>query len=124
MYYHGRDVPRDYKESVKWFTMAAEQGNGKAQLYMGDIYHKGKGVIEDRVEAYKWFLLAGMYAPEATLEISSATAADRREGLRKYHEIFNPIPLRADQIAEAERRAQAEVDRISKVNAEREKSND
>ena len=26
MYYNGEGVPQDYKEAVKWYTKAAEQG--------------------------------------------------------------------------------------------------
>ena len=31
MYYDGQGVPQDYKEAVKWYTLAAEQGDATAQ---------------------------------------------------------------------------------------------
>ena len=46
-----------FSEMIK----AAEQGDDKAQFYLGMRYYKGEGVLEDIVEAYKWFLLAGFY---------------------------------------------------------------
>ncbi len=60
MYYDGKGVPQDYKEAVKWFTMAAEQGHAYAQLYLGRIHYNGDGVPQDYTEAYKWVLLAQM----------------------------------------------------------------
>ena len=57
-YANGKDVPRDYKEAVKWVRMAAEQGNAKAQYTMALCYAKGVGVPQDYKEAAKWVRLA------------------------------------------------------------------
>ena len=35
MYYKGEGVIKDYKEAVKWFTKAAEQGFAMAQFTLG-----------------------------------------------------------------------------------------
>ena len=32
IYYNGRGVPQDYKEAVKWYQLAGEQGNAEAQI--------------------------------------------------------------------------------------------
>jgi len=58
MYYIGDGVPKDKKEAVKWFRLAAEQGHAYAQYRLGNMYDKGRGVPEDDKEAMKWFRLA------------------------------------------------------------------
>ncbi len=42
-------------EAVKWFRLAAEQGNANAQQNFGFMYLEGRGVPQDFVEAMKWF---------------------------------------------------------------------
>jgi tetratricopeptide (TPR) repeat protein len=46
----------NYTEAVKWYSKAAEQGDAKAQLYLGDCYLFSKGVKCDTTEATKWYL--------------------------------------------------------------------
>ena len=38
----------DYKEAVKWYRLAAEQGDAKAQYYLGAMYDEGLGVPRDK----------------------------------------------------------------------------
>ena len=45
----------DHVEQNKWFRAAAEQGNSKAQLNLGNSYRYGYGVAKDPVEAAKWY---------------------------------------------------------------------
>ncbi|WP_373874001.1 tetratricopeptide repeat protein, partial [Aeromonas caviae] len=54
MYYDGRGVPQDYKQSVMWFRKAAEQGDMDAQYNLGHMYHGGRGVPQDYKQAYAW----------------------------------------------------------------------
>lgn len=49
---------QNYVEAVKWYTLAAEQGNAEAQLKLGEFYYKGQDVPKDNFEAIKWFRLA------------------------------------------------------------------
>ena len=56
MYQNGQGVPQDYKEAVKWYLKAAEQGNAIAQNHLGVMYDQGKGVTQDYKEAAKWYL--------------------------------------------------------------------
>jgi len=44
----------DRKESVKWYTMAAEQGHVEAQFWLGVCYRQGEGVDRDDREGVKW----------------------------------------------------------------------
>lgn len=58
-YHHGiLDVPQDYAKAMKWYQLAAEQGNDSAQTNIGSFYYFGHGVPQDYGEAGKWFRLA------------------------------------------------------------------
>ena len=58
MYLEGRGVPQDYQTAVKWYTLAAEQGNAGAQYNLGLMYLEGRGVPQDYQTAVKWYTLA------------------------------------------------------------------
>ena len=58
MYDTGRGVPQNDAEAARWYRMAAEQGNAKAQLNLGQMYNIGKGVPKDVVETARLFRLA------------------------------------------------------------------
>ena len=58
MYYHGQGVTKDSKEANKWYRLAAEQGNTKAQTNLGVSYLVGKGVPQDSEAARKWMKLS------------------------------------------------------------------
>jgi TPR repeat protein len=55
MYGQGEGVAQDYKEAVKWYRKAAEQGVVDGQYNLGWMYDKGKGVVQDYKEAVKWY---------------------------------------------------------------------
>ena len=44
MYANGRGVPQDYAEAVKWYRLAADQGDAEAQHNLGVMYASGEGV--------------------------------------------------------------------------------
>jgi TPR repeat protein len=43
---------------VRWYRLAAEQGNARAQSSLGAMYATGEGVPRDDVEAVRWSRLA------------------------------------------------------------------
>ena len=43
---------------MKWYTLAAEQGNADAQYNLGVMYDNGRGVPQDDKTAVKWYRLA------------------------------------------------------------------
>ena len=45
-------------EAVRWYRLAAEQGEEGAQAALGDAFRYGSGVDQDYVEAVRWFRLA------------------------------------------------------------------
>ena len=51
-------IPQDYKEAVKWYRLAADQGYASAQFLLGTMYFNGQGVPQDYKEAVKWYRLA------------------------------------------------------------------
>ena len=48
----------DYKEAVKWYRLAAEQGFAKGQNNLAVMYEKGHGVKQDYKKAAEWYHLA------------------------------------------------------------------
>ena len=58
MYDKGKGVPKDVKLTVKWYTLAAKQGDVDAQYSLGGTDDFGQGVPEDDKEAAKWYRLA------------------------------------------------------------------
>jgi len=65
-YATGEDVPQDYSEAVRWFSLAAEQGHVVAQATLGAYYWAGRGVPQDLVKAYLWSVLAQAGGDEAS----------------------------------------------------------
>ena len=45
-------------KAVRWYRLAAEQGNAEAQSKLGAMYYLGDGVPEDDAEAVRWFQMA------------------------------------------------------------------
>src|SRR6267142_2826426 len=64
LYEDGQGVPRDYVEALKWYRMAAEQGDTWAQLAVGRFYEEGYGVRQDDEEACFCFSLAAGRSPD------------------------------------------------------------
>ena len=65
-YATGDDVPQDYAEAVRWFSMAAEQGHVVSQATLGAYYWAGRGVPQDQIKAYFWSVLAQAGGDEAS----------------------------------------------------------
>ncbi len=65
-YKYGRlGVPQDHAASIKWFRMAAEQGEADAQFNLARIYDKTQGIYrrgraapQDDAESFKWYRLS------------------------------------------------------------------
>jgi len=57
-YATGEDIPQDYVEALRWFTLAAEQGHVGAQATLGAYYWSGRGAPQDLSKAYFWAVLA------------------------------------------------------------------
>jgi TPR repeat protein len=58
IYYEGRGVTQDFAEAMKWFWLAAAQGQAEAQLNLGSMYGRGQGDPKDYAQAHMWSNLA------------------------------------------------------------------
>ena len=56
------------RPAVRWFHLAAEQGDADAQYDLGLRYSNGEGVLKDSVLAHMWFNIAGANGNEAARE--------------------------------------------------------
>ncbi|MEO8683504.1 MAG: tetratricopeptide repeat protein [Devosia sp.] len=54
----GEGVEADPEAAVKWYLLAAEQGNAEAQRNLGGLYGSGRGVAQNDAEAKRWFRAA------------------------------------------------------------------
>ena len=90
MYESGLFVPQDYKTAVKWFTLAAEQGDAPAQRNLGVMYGLGQGVPQDYVYDHIWGNIAASNGDENGSKLRDAVAKE----------------MTADQIEKAEQLAQ------------------
>jgi len=55
---NGRGVPQDYLEAARWYQLAADQGNARAQDNLGVRHVLGDGVPQDDVQAVRLYRLA------------------------------------------------------------------
>jgi len=95
MYKYGLGVERDYGEAVRWFRLAAGQGNEGGLSNLGFMYQKGLGVPQDYAEAVKWFRLAAERG-EVEAQSSLSFAYDKGQGVRRnYVEAYKWASLAA-----------------------------
>ena len=94
----GKGVKQDGKESLKWFTMAANQGSKEALVYMGLIHRMGLGVPHDEMKAREYWRKAAeagiaeaqYYMGAFTTATGDLNAAKQAEWLRKAVQSGNP----------------------------------
>ena len=58
LYNNGLGVPTDYVEAMRWYQMAAKQGDMIAQGNIGVFYDHGLGVSVNYAEAKRWYQMA------------------------------------------------------------------
>ena len=98
LYANGQGVPQDYKEAVRWYRLAAEQGHAGAQVNLGGMYKTGKGVTKDYVHAYTWYSIAAANGSDYADRNNTATPrwyTNNRDRLARE--------MTPDQMAEAQR---------------------
>lgn len=70
LYFYGRGVPEDEERALQWARRSAEQGNGEAMYFIGNMYVFGdklpKSIADPDQEAAKWYFEAARRSvPEA-----------------------------------------------------------
>mmetsp|Transcript_18300 Transcript_18300/g.61714 ORF Transcript_18300/g.61714 Transcript_18300/m.61714 type:complete len:84 (-) Transcript_18300:153-404(-) len=81
MFYTGKGVAQSYEEAVRWWRLAAAQGNGEALCNLGVCYEFGLGVPQDLHEAlrcYKRTMAQGYTEAAAKVAGVEATLAASR----------------------------------------------
>jgi len=76
MYRKGDGVPQDYKTAVKWYTLAAEQGDADAQNNLGLMYALGQGVLLDYVYAHMWANISASNGYEDAIKLRDLVAQE------------------------------------------------
>jgi TPR repeat protein len=84
---NGKGVAEDDAEAVKWYRLAADQGDADDQYNLGVMYDNGDGVPENDAEAARWFRLAA--------DQGDALDRDQRDAVAEF--------MTQAQIAEAQR---------------------
>ncbi len=51
----GEGIEQNYAEALRWYRLAADQGDEESQYRIGMMYAEGRGVEQDYSEAAKWF---------------------------------------------------------------------
>jgi TPR repeat protein len=75
MYSAGMGVPVNNAEAVKWYHLAADQGNAIAQFNLGVMYANGEGVPSNSVIAYAWLNIAAASGDKNTIHNRSIVEA-------------------------------------------------
>jgi uncharacterized protein len=97
MYTHWSDI-QNYAEAVKWYRLAAEEGNAVAQFHLGTIYATGYDVPQDYVQGYLWLNLA------AAQDEAAGLSAEQRKLVVRNRDLVAKL-MTPDQLAEAQRLA-------------------
>ena len=99
---------KDYATSLRLWHPLAEQGNARAQLFLGLLYHNGHGVPQDYAEAAKWYRKAANQGfAEAQIILGSlymsglGVSHDHAEAVRWYRKAAEQGHKRAKEILEA-----------------------
>jgi TPR repeat protein len=85
-------VIQDYAEAVKWYRLAAAQGDASAQFNLGVMYSSGQGVLQDYAEAVKWYRLAaaqGDASAQLNLGVMYGTGKGLLQDYIKAHALYN-----------------------------------
>ena len=76
MYTKGEGVLKDDAEAVRWYRLAAEQGDAHAQYGLGLMYANGRGVLKDSVLAHIWSNIAGANGNASARELRDSLERD------------------------------------------------
>lgn len=78
-YKRGDDV-----EAVRWWRLAADQGNASARSLLGLMYQSGRGVPQNHAEAVRWYRLAADQG-DASAQHSLGAMYDKGRGVPQNH---------------------------------------
>ncbi len=77
---------------MRWYRLAAAQGNAGAQYNLGDKYKNGAGVLKDNAAAVRWYRLAaaqGNARAQGSLGLMYATGAGVPKNMERAYMWFS-----------------------------------
>jgi hypothetical protein len=74
MYYFGNGVIQDYAKSVRYYTLAANQGDAVSQYNLGLMYAKGEGILQNMTIAHALLNLSVAGGDEEAVDSRSFVA--------------------------------------------------
>ena len=93
-------MPKDTAKGLKYYTLAADQGQAGAAFNLGVIYDYGQGVLKDRTKAIKYYTVAALAAHQGNsyAQTNLGHIYLRGEGAAKdYGKAWKFYKLAADQ---------------------------
>jgi TPR repeat protein len=78
-YDEGEDgLPQDHQQAAQWFGEAAKQGDGFAQVQLGELYQRGLGVDRDLDQARRLFMQAAASSDPQVVAMARTSLATLR----------------------------------------------
>ena len=117
---------------MKWYRLAAEQGNAVAQSNLGTKYWKGQGVLQNHKTAVKWWKLAaeqGLADAQYNLGLMYEKGQGVLQDYIRAHMWFNIAASQGDKDATknrdivAKRMNTSQIEKAQKLASECEKKN-
>lgn len=87
-------VPKNQKESFKWYLIAAKGGNYDAAFYVALSYANGNGIDKNYVEAVKWYKIAADHGSSSAMN-NLAVCYENGHGVEKDEEKAFSLYLKA-----------------------------
>jgi membrane associated rhomboid family serine protease/tetratricopeptide (TPR) repeat protein len=88
---------KNYSDAMRWYRMAADQGDAAAQLNVGGLYHNGWGVPQNYPEAMQWFRKAAAQGNPAAQNDIGILFANGRGVPKDYAEAMRWYRMAAAQ---------------------------
>lgn len=114
MYWSGRGFPKNNEEAVRWYRLAANQGDSFAQRYMGISYLTGTGVAVDEPGARNWFLRAAERGDATAQTFAGQMLIEGKGGAADYALGLHWLSRAADQGDQFAKANLAELERIDR----------
>ena len=93
MYATGEGVLKDEAEAVRWYRLAAEQGDATAQFNLGVMHAAGEGVLKDSVLAHMWSNIAGANGNASARKLRDSLEREMtRAEVSRATELASPHP--------------------------------
>lgn len=89
------------QEDMIWLCRSADNGHGKAQIYVGNIYMSAQNIYQNRIKAYVWYRLAATgdmrysLMPDVNIQNQAKTAMHEMEESLTSEQLVETMSLYA-----------------------------